>query len=200
MRVVPTKLTLIALAAASVQVAGAVTTVGLGTCVNLPIVFGGGAVVTYSTSDPTKVLLNDGQSTVNIFIPLSGAPRPMPQACAINPAAPGTVSVAEAVGGGFTVETVNVVSAVFFYPGTITISKNDQARPILFLSGPAKGPVTVNLTSTDTTVATVAASVTFPPGVTSVVVPVTPLKAGMVSIIASDGGSISMGVTVITFM
>jgi hypothetical protein len=140
----------------------------------------GGVIVTLVSSDPSKVML----STPNILI-LEGQTTST-RAKLIGIAVGSATITATAFGYSPTTTTVQVTSGVLtFVPATITINGTATQNLTLALTPPPAISVTINLTSSDPTVATVLATITVPANASSVSVPVTPVGNGSTVIDAS---------------
>src|SRR5581483_5832689 len=175
----------------SVGVLGQVTlpsmpSVGLGQTVSYPIALSaaapaGGAVVTLGSSDTTRVVISP--LTVNIA---AGATTPVtqPQITGVNF---GSVSITGS-SPGFTSgnQNVAVTATLGFAPPTGSVAQGSTQNLNLQLSGAAPASITVNLSSSNTSVATVPATVTIPAGQSKVNVPVTGVAVGGATIHASS--------------
>jgi streptogramin lyase len=83
-------------------------------------------------------------------------------------------------------QSVQVTATLTFFPGNMTIAGNSRQFLSLLLSAPApSGGLTINLTSSNTGVATVPATATFASGATNMTVPVTGVAGGLATITAS---------------
>jgi trimeric autotransporter adhesin len=140
----------------------------------------GGVTITLSSSDtskatvPASVTIAQGQT----------APSQQPQVAAVNLGS-ATISASTPGFGGASVP-VQVSATVAFNPASLGVTAGTSQNATLVLSAAAPaGGVTVNLSSSNTGVATVPASVTFSPGATSVSVPVTGVAVGSATIHAS---------------
>jgi hypothetical protein len=172
-------------------------TLGLGQSAPFPIVLSspapaGGLALTLSSSDPTTVIVNPPV----IYIP-AGTTTPrnaQPVVTGINLGA-ATITVQ---GMYFTTASSQVqvtASLSFSRPGPIFNGTTQDF--VLTLSGPAPaGGLTVNLVSSDPTIATVPPSVSFPEGATSVNVAVTRTGTGTTTITAGNGSSYLSNATV----
>jgi hypothetical protein len=162
------------------------TTVGLGQSVPFAVSLSsiapvGGVVVTLASSDPSKATL----STTSVTIPAgSTTPAVQPQVSGVNL---GSVTVsASAPGYGFTSQSVQVTASLSFAPPSLTIVGAATQNLTLTLSGPAPaGGLIINVSSSNTGVATVPGTVTIAQAASSVTVPVTGLSAGSTVIHAS---------------
>ncbi len=139
----------------------------------------GGATITLTSSDPTKATV-----PASVFIPpLATTPATQPQVTGVNF---GTVTITASSPGFLgSTESVTVTSGLSFSPTTLTIAKNDSKNITLNLSAPAPAGLAVNLSSSNTAVATVPSTVSFPTNATSVTVPVTGVGTGTATIHAS---------------
>lgn len=177
-------------------------TVGLGQTAQFPVTLGtpapyGGAKITLASSDTTKVGVS-----ASVTIP-EGQTQPAVQP-EVSGAGFGTATItASADGYTATASVVTVPAASMAFSDSVTLSAGASGTLTLNLSGgqgPANG-LKVDLSSDNTGVAAVPASVTFAAGQTSVSVPVT---AGLVNsqqsanITASSAGmtSVKAAVTV----
>jgi uncharacterized protein YjdB len=183
-----------ATAAASILLPASVT-VTSGNSVNLALTLGtaapaGGVTVTLTSNNPSTATV----WPASVFIP-EGAATPRAQAAVtgysngtatITASAPGytTASVqAQVTGGGASTSTT-----MSFSPASVTINGILTQNLTLNLSAPAASALTVNLGTSDPTVATTPATVIFATGATSVSVPVTSVAAGSVIVTASASG------------
>jgi hypothetical protein len=175
--------------------------VGLGQTISYPVILDsastGGTTVTLSSSDPTIATIS-----ATAFVP-KGATTPATQA-QLTGVNPGIVTINAAAPGYDTAapQTVQVIASVAFTPTALTVPGTTTQNLTLTLSGPAPaGGLAINLTSSNTSVATVPATVTFSAGSTTVNVPVTGVKVGTAVIQASSLPNItavSAGVTIVT--
>ena len=154
----------------------------------------GGVTVTLSSSDSTKA----GVSPVTVTIP-PGSTQPL-SAPQLNGVAPGSANIT-ASAPFFTSGTTSlqVTTSISFSPATLTIARAAVQNLTLTLANPAPaGGLTFAISSSNTTVATVPASVTIGAGQTSVTVPVTGAASGSATIRASAAGvnDATAGVTV----
>jgi hypothetical protein len=164
--------------------------IGLGESVQLPIVLSspapiGGVTLSLTSSAPATVTVNPPV----VFIP-AGATTPrnaQPVMTGINLGA----ATITAAGMYFTTTSQTVqVTGTLTFSRPQDIFKGTIGNLTLTLSGPAPaGGLTVSLTSGNTAIATVPASVTFPAGKTSVSVPVTGIATGTTTIIAGNGST-----------
>jgi hypothetical protein len=100
----------------------------------------------------------------------------MPQVCGVKF---GTAAINGSGSLLFPSQSVEVTAALSFYPASVTMTNSIQQRLTLTLSAPAPADgVTLNLSSDNSSVATVPATVTFPAGSTSAIVPVTGVATG----------------------
>jgi hypothetical protein len=171
---------------------GAITldeqTFGLGQSGLLPIALSspapaGGVTLSLSSSNPTTVTVNPP----TVFIP-AGAVTPRNSEPTVTGVNLGTATIT-ATGLYFTTSSQNVqVTGTLTFSRRESIFKGTTQNFTLTLSGPAPaGGLTVSLTSGNTAIATVPASVTFAAGTTNVSVPVTGIATGTTSITASNG-------------
>ncbi len=165
-------------------------TVAPGQSVPFPIALGtaapaGGAFITLTSSDTSKVTV-----TGNILIP-AGATVPL-TAPKVNGVAFGSVTITAASSlYPASTQTVLAADTIVFSPGTLTITGSGTQQMFLSLSSPAPaGGLTVNLSSSNTAVATVPATATFIANITSVNVPVTPVGPGTATIQAGAPPSV----------
>ncbi len=142
----------------------------------------GGAFVVLSSSDTSKLTV----SPSSLIVPGGTATSPVP--VRITGVDFGTVTLsASASGLSGDSESVLVGTAVGFSPQSLSIGGSGTiASLVLNLAAPAPaGGLTVALSSTDMTVATVPAHVTVPPFASSVTIPVTSVGTGVAIIHAS---------------
>lgn len=156
----------------------------------------GGVFISLTSSDPSKVTV----SPANVFIPQGSFVSNQPK---INGIANGSaVITASASGLAPASQLVQVGSGGFtlsFSPPSLTIAGTGTQNLTLTLSAPASaGGLTVNLSSNNTSAATVPPSVTFGANATSATVPVTGAAPGFATITASAPGipNVIAGVTV----
>ncbi len=151
--------------------------------------------VTLSTPAPTggvTVMLSSGNtSNVSIAPPSvfvaagSTAPSTQPQVTGVNLGA--AIISASAAGYTGAAQSVTTTASIGFSPATLTINGTATQSLTLTLSGPAPaGGITVNLSSTNTSAATVPSTVTFAANATTVSIPVTGVAAGTATIHASS--------------
>jgi trimeric autotransporter adhesin len=157
----------------------------------------GGVTITLSSSNPAVVSI----SPTTVDIPFSATvPDVQPQVTGLNF---GAVSISASAPGFFgDHQTVEVTASLNFSPSTLTMGVNATQNLTLTLSGPAPAALAVNLSSSNTGVATVPGSVTIPAGATSVAVPVTAVANGLAVIHASALPSLpetTASVTVVNF-
>ena len=164
------------------------TVVGLGKYTLLPVILSapapsGGATITLTSSDPTKVIV-----TASIFIP-AGRTSGSAQVTGVSL---GTATIsASAPNFTGTSQTVTVIASLSFSQVRLAMFPGATQSVLLDLSAmnlPASAPfssLTVNLSSDNTAVATVPATVTFGPGASSVAVPVTAVAGGVTVIHAN---------------
>ena len=161
-------------------------TVGLGQSAPFPISLpavapSNGVVVTLTSSDPTTASVPSGSITIS-----GGQKTPLtpPQVNGVNfGSATLTVSAP-----GYTTGTlaVKVADTLSFFPATLTITGIATQNLTLNLSAPAPpGGLTINLSSSDATVASVPATVAFAASATSAAVPVTSVGIGTATIHAN---------------
>ncbi len=183
-----------ATAAAAILLPASVT-VTSGNSVNLAPTLGtpapaGGVTVTLTSNNPStatvwpaSIFISEGASTPRAQTAVTGYSS---GTATITASAPGytTASVqAQVTGGGAPTNTT-----MSFSPGSLTINGILTQNLTLNLSAPAAAALTVNLRTSDPTVATAPATVSFAIGATSVSVPVTSVAAGSVIITASAPG------------
>lgn len=150
----------------------------------------GGVTVTLSSGDPSIVTITP--ATVSIA---AGATMPdkQPQVTGVNF---GSATIT-ASAPGFTQasQTVQVVGALSFTPGNVTITGTGTQNLTLILSVAAPAGLTVNLASSAPGIATVPPSVTFPANSMAVTVTVTGVMPGMATITATAASSAVAGAT-----
>ncbi|MBS1855790.1 MAG: hypothetical protein JST11_10520, partial [Acidobacteria bacterium] len=134
----------------------------------------GGVVITLSSSNPSKATISPSTVTIS-----QGqiAPAQQPSITGVNL---GSADIGASAPGFFgDSKTVQVTATLAFQPQTLTVGIHATQNLTLNLSGttPAAG-LTVNLSSSNTSVATVPPTVTFPANSTSVQVPVTGTAVG----------------------
>jgi hypothetical protein len=143
----------------------------------------GGTTVTFTSSNPSVATV-----TASVFVPAGQ------QTAATNPQVTGIIIgttniTANAPGYAPAVRAVNVTVVATFSPATTNINLSTATTTTLNVSAPAQtGGLTFTLSSDDPTVATVPSSVTVVQGSTSVVVPITGVKAGSTTIRADSTG------------
>ncbi len=149
--------------------------------------------VTLSSSDPSKVTVTSG-----IIIP-AGATVPA-TAPKVNGIAFGSAAItASASGLPPATQTVVTGYTMNFSPPSVSITGEVTQQLYVFLSDPAPaGGLTINVSSSNTGVATVPATVTFLANSTSVNVPVKGVAPGSATITAGGANVVSAtaGVTV----
>ena len=167
------------------QVVAANGTVGLGQSAAFPVSLSvaapaGGTTVNLSSGDPTKVTV----APASVFIPANAtAPAAQPQVTGVSL---GAASITASASGYTTAtQTITPTATVGFSPGSITIIGTATQNLTLALSAPSPTAVTVNLTSSDATKATVPSTVTFAANATSATVAVTGVAPGSATIHAS---------------
>lgn len=168
----------------------ATTNVGVGLQAALPVSLtapapAGGITITLTNSDASKATV-----PASVFIP-QGATSPVSQPQVTGVAAGSTNLTATAPGYTSANGTVQVTAGttMAFTPATLNISGTATQNLTLTLSAPAPaGGITVALSSSDPSKATVPASVNFAATVTSVSVPVTGVAAGPATVIATSAG------------
>ena len=143
----------------------------------------GGAFINLTSSDTSKVTISPSA----IFITqgqTSGATTPKITGVGFGVA---TIT-ASAAGIGSASQQVSVTSGLSFQPAVLVITGTATTKSLtLVLSAPAPaGGLTLNVSSSDTSVATAPSSVTFPANITSVNVPVTSVAPGSAVIQASS--------------
>ncbi|HXS96501.1 MAG TPA: PKD domain-containing protein [Candidatus Limnocylindrales bacterium] len=175
----------------TVQVLGTIgvpsnPTVGLSQTVSFPVTLSAPApsavTVSLSSSDTSKVTV----SAASITIP-QGATVPVQQPTITGVNLGNSTISANASGYASVSTSVQVTGSISFTPPTLSISGGGSQNLTLTLSGaaPAAG-ITVNLTSSNTGVATVPATATFTGGATTVSIPVTPVSPGNTVVHASN--------------
>ena len=154
--------------------------------VSFPVTLGtpapaGGVIITLSSTDSSKVSI----APTSIFIAQgSSAPGAQPQVSGVNFG--GATISASAPGFASATQTVQVTGAITFSSSDVTITGTATQNLTLTLSSPAPAVgLIVNLSSSNSSVATVPASVTFGSNTTSTVVPVTGVAPGSVTITAA---------------
>ena len=159
-------------------------TVPPGQTVSFPVTLAAPAIssvfITLSSSDTSKVTVTPA------FIIPAGATAPL-TAPRVNGISNGSATIT-ATSSSYPTVTQTVLSAdtVSFSPASLTLNGGATQQLFLVLSGPAPaGGVSVNLSSSNTGVATVPASATFNANTTIVNVPVTGVAAGLATIHAS---------------
>jgi uncharacterized protein YjdB len=166
-------------------------TLAPGDTVNFPITLGtaapaGGVLITLGSSDPSiaivlpsNFLIPEGvtsaRRTVTTVSGISAGSATITASASGYPTASAQVQV---TGGGTT-------TTMSFSPASLTINGIATQNLTLNLSAPAPAGLVVNLSSSNATVATVPATVSFGTGMNSVSVPVTGVAAGSVTITAS---------------
>jgi trimeric autotransporter adhesin len=180
-----------ATAAAAILLPASVTLTS-GNSMNLSVTLGtaapaGGVTVTLTSNNtstatvwPASVFISEGAATSRAQAAVTGYSS---GTATITASAPGytTASVqAQVTGGGTPTNTT-----MSFSPGSLTINGILTQNLTLNLSTPAAAALTVNLGTSDPTVATVPGTVTFATGATSVSVPVTSVAAGSVIVTAT---------------
>lgn len=176
-------------------------TVGLGQSVPLPVTLpvpapAGGVTVTLTSGNAATVTV----SPLNVVI-AAGQTQPAQQP-QITGAGLGTANInASAPGYGAGSQPVQVTGTMGFTPPALTLNAPGPQNLTLTVSGPAPaGGLTIALSSANTNVATVPATVTIAQGATTAAVPVTGLTAGSTVITASATtlGQATANVTVTT--
>ncbi len=160
--------------------------VGLGQSLAFPVSLStpapvGGVTITLSSADPTKLTI--APTTLSIAAG-DTTPTTQPQIQGLNL---GAVNIT-ATGPGFTpvTQAVQVIANLTFVPSTLTITGATTQNLTLNLSAPAPaGGLTINLSSENTSIATVPATVTIAANATSVTVPVTGVGFGTAVLHAS---------------
>ena len=151
----------------------------------------GGVFINLSSSDTSIA----GVAPFNIFVPQGGTTAS--RAPVISGATAGsTVITASAYGYASATTVVQVGSGpsltLSFSPASLTMGANTTQNLTLILSSPAPpGGLTANLSSSNSSVATVPGALTFGANTTSLTVPVTGGSAGSATITASAPGSSS---------
>ena len=161
-------------------------TVGLGQSVPFPITLPspappGGATVLLASADTSKVTV--WPASVNIPAGQT-TPAVQPQVTGVDF---GSVGISCSSSGYASVnQPVRVTASISFSPQTLSIKGNTSGNLTLNLSGPAPGGgLTVSLSSSDSTIASVPDSVTFLANATSLAIPVNGVATGSVVIHAS---------------
>jgi hypothetical protein len=141
----------------------------------------GGVFVTLTSSNTSIATL----STANVFIP-QGATTSVAIPKVIGVTFGSVTITATAFGLVGDSETVQVTATLSYFPATISISGTATQKVALTLSASAPaGGLTVNLSSDNSSVATVPPTVNFGTGASSVTVPVTGVSGGSTTIHAS---------------
>jgi hypothetical protein len=139
-----------------------------------------GEYITLTTSDPTTFTFEDGLTTIIADFPAGSTTpsgRPL-QVCGVN-LGQATISVSGGTLSFGTSMTIITADSLSFAPSSVTISTSRAERATLTLASPAPaGGLTVNLSSDNTSVATVPATVAFPGGSTTAIVTVTAEGSG----------------------
>ena len=163
----------------------ATMTVPIGQTVNLPLSLAspapaGGVFLTLSSSDPSIVTVS---AAILIQEGLTSGASPK-----LNGINFGTATITVSAPGFSPVSTVvKVTSGVLtFIPPSLTINGAVTQNFTLALTPPSPTSVTINLSSSDPTVATVPSTVTIPANASSVSVPVTAVGNGSTIIHASS--------------
>ena len=159
-------------------------TVSLGQTKNLTVQLAspapvGGVVITLTSSNPSAVVVSN---TVTIA---GGSTAPASPATVTGVAFGSSTITASASGMTGDSSVVTVGSALTFDPGALQMSAGNVQNLTLSLSAPAPSAMTVNITSSNTSVATVPNSVVIAANATSVQVPVTSVSAGSTTITAT---------------
>ena len=148
----------------------------------------GGIFVTLTSSDPSKVSV----SPTNILIPTGGTSYSF---VTVTGGAVGSATItASAFGLPSTSQVVQVSTTgggtgnASFSPTSITITGTGTQNLTLNLSGPAPAGLVATLTSGNSAVATVPATVAFTTGANSVTVPVTGVASGATTVNATVPG------------
>lgn len=171
------------------------TIVALGQSAQIPVTLSppasaGGVTVMMTSSNPSQVAV-----TPSVFVQAGDTTPRNAQAvlsglnlgiAAITASAAGYTSTSQqvAVTGSLSFSRALYMFVSETQPGTLTLSGLAPA-----------GGLTVSLTSSNTSVATVPATVTFDPGTTSVNIPITGVAAGQSTITASSGLPTLVGAT-----
>ena len=181
-------------------------TLAPGDTVNFPVALGsaapaGGVPITLARSNSSIAIVWPPDFTIPEGA--TSAPRAAPTvtgnsagSATITASAPGYATASGQVlvtGGGTTTTTT-----MSFSPGNLTINGTATQNLTLNLSAPAPAGLAINLSSSNVSVATTPATVSFGTGMTSVAVPVRGVSAGSVTITASapNVASATAGVTV----
>ncbi|MGD1093719.1 MAG: PKD domain-containing protein, partial [Bryobacteraceae bacterium] len=160
-------------------------------------------IITLTTGSPGIVTLGPSQATsINISIS-AGNTTPASQPKVNGVAFGSAVITASATGYSNVTTTVVSTDTISFSPSTVTINGDttSQAASYILLSSTAPtGGVTLNLSSSNTAVATVPATVTIGAGNSNINVPVTGVSGGTATITASNTSlniaAVTLGVTV----
>jgi len=140
----------------------------------------GGVTIALMSGDTSKVTV-----PASVFVAGGAtAPTTLPLATGVNFGS--AVITASAPGLLSATETVTVSAGLNFSPNTLTLGIGSTNNLTLNLSSPAPAGLVINLSSDNTSVATVPATVNFPTSATSVSVPVTGVGVGMATIHASS--------------
>jgi PKD domain. len=162
-------------------------TVGPGQSVPLQVTLAtpapvGGVTIGLTSSDPSKASI-----TANVFIAQGDtSPATPAQVNGINFGS--TIIAASAPGFTGDSKTVTVGATLSFVPSDITIGAGGSQNVVLRLSSPAPaGGLTINLSSSNTSAATMPASVTIAQNTTDVAVLVSGVGAGSSTLTANAG-------------
>ena len=146
----------------------------------------GGVNITLASSDPSIATvwpsafsIPQGNTSARAATTVSGVGSGSTTIIASAFGYPNASSQVQVTGG-----TTPVSPTLSFSPGALTINGAATQSLTLSLSAPSPAGLVVNLSSSDATVATVPATVTFGTSATSVSVPVTGVSAGLVTIMA----------------
>jgi hypothetical protein len=160
---------------------------GVGSTTLFPITLGSpappnGVFITLTSSNPSVV----GLTSSAILIP-AGQTTSVSQVRVVGVAFGTATITASAVGFPSVTQTVQATDGLAFSPATGTVTAGSTTILFLILSAPAPpGGLTINVSSSDTTIATVQSTVTFQANSTSASVRVMGVSPGPVTIHASD--------------
>jgi hypothetical protein len=160
---------------------------GIGSTTLFPVTLGSpappnGVFITLTSSNPSVV----GLTSANVVIP-AGQTTALTQTRVVGVAFGTATITASAVGFPTVSQTVQATDVITFSPATGTVTAGNTTILFLSLSVPAPpGGLTINLSSSNTTIATVPPTITIQPNSTSVGIRVTGLSPGPATIHASN--------------
>jgi len=143
-----------------------------------------GALLTLTSSNPGVVTV-----TPTVTVPAGeSAPRPAPVLTGVSQ---GQATITISAPGFPTITIpVTVTFTMSFVPSSVTARLTDrQVRPLLVLAAPVTSQLTVSLSSSNASVASVPMNVTIPAGQQTVAVPISLTGSGTAVITASVGGA-----------